>query len=80
MEALKLAAERMSVIEGSIDKEEIYRAREALLFTSATLCVAITSFDGRPIGYGKDRGRPGPTALWLKDALLKTMLEHGTPF
>lgn len=80
LEALKLAAERMPVIEGPIDKEEIYRAREALLFTSATLCVAITSFDGRPIGYGKDRGRPGPAAFWLKDALLKTMLEHGTPF
>ncbi|WP_165079215.1 MULTISPECIES: aminotransferase class IV [unclassified Desulfovibrio] len=78
--ALRLAAERMPVVEGPIHRDEIARAREMLLFTSATLCVAVTHFDGRPVGEGETRGRPGPVALWLKDALLAHMLATGTPY
>lgn len=78
--ALKLASARMPTEEGPITKEDIYRAREMMLFTSATLCVPITSFDGRPIGFGETRGKPGSVAHWLKDALLETMLANGTPF
>ena len=51
-----------------------------LLFTSATLCVAVTRFDDKPVGQGEYRGKPGPTALWLKDALLARMLAQGTPY
>lgn len=71
--AMRLAQGRMTVREGKIHRREILAAREMLLFTSATLCVAITSFDGKPVGTG----RPGPTALWLKDALLADMLATG---
>ena len=78
--ALRLAEERMPVLEGPIHRDEIAHAREMLLFTSATLCVAVTHFDGRPVGTGEDRGRPGPVALWLKDALLEHMLATGTPY
>lgn len=78
--ALKIAARRMPVLEGPIHKDEIAQAREMLLFTSATLCVAVTAFDGRPIGQGPQRGKPGPVALWLKDALLEYMLATGTPY
>lgn len=78
--ALKLAEERMPVIQGPIHKEDIATAREMLLFTSATLCVGVTHFDGSPVGRGEYRGRPGPTALWLKDALLAQMLTQGTPY
>lgn len=78
--ALRLAEERMPVIQGPIHKEDIATAREMLLFTSATLCVGVTHFDGRPVGQGEYRGRPGPTALWLKDALLAQMLAQGTPY
>lgn len=78
--ALRLAAERMPVVEGPIHRDEIADARELLLFTSATLCVAVTSFDGVPVGAGEDRGRPGPVALWLRDALLAHMLATGTPY
>lgn len=77
--ALKLAAERMPVLEGPIHRDEIFQAREMLLFTSATLCVAITHFDGHAIGLGENAGKPGPTALWLKDVLLDYMLKHGKP-
>ncbi|MGE9984163.1 aminotransferase class IV [Desulfovibrio sp. SGI.169] len=78
--ALDLAGERMPVLQGPIHKEDIATAREMLLFTSATLCVAVTRFDGRPVGQGACRGKPGPTALWLKDALLARMLAQGTPY
>lgn len=74
--ALELASERMPVEQRPIRREDIFKAREMLLLTSATLCVPITSFDGKAIGNGK----PGPVAAWLKDALLDFMLLNGTPF
>lgn len=78
--ALELAAREMPVIQGPIRREEIFRAREMMLFTSATLCVPITSFDGRPIGHGADAGKPGPVAGRLLDELLTFMLETGTAY
>ena len=54
--ALELAAERMPVLQGPIHHDEIAHAREMLLFTSATLCVAVTHFDGRPVGRGDHKG------------------------
>lgn len=71
-----LAETRMPAVRRPVLREEIFAAREMLLFTSSTLCVAITSFDGMPIANGK----PGPVALWLKDALLAEMLASGTEF
>lgn len=80
--ALELAAGRMPVALGPIHRDELADAREMLLFTSATLCVPITAFDGRPVGPaapGALRGEPGPVAMWLRDALLTRMLATGTP-
>ena len=74
--ALNIAGEKMPVAQGPIHISEVERAREALLLTSAPLCVGITSFNGKPIGDGK----PGPAALWLKDALLAYLLERGVKF
>lgn len=77
--AFRLAAERMPVRHGPVHKEEIRHCREMLLFTSSTLCVAITHFDGIAIGHGEYRGKPGPTAKWLKNTLLAYMLSTGIP-
>lgn len=74
--ALELARERMLARYAPINREDIAKAREMLLLTSATLCVPIVSFDGRPVGDGK----AGPVADWLRKALLDFMLMHGTPF
>lgn len=74
--ALALARKRMPVSEAPVHADEIPAAREMLLFTSATLCVPITSFDGRPV----DSGRPGPCARWLREELEREMLATGTPF
>ena len=78
--ARKIAPQRLPVVERPIRREEIFTAREMLLFTSASLCVGISHFEGRPIGRGPDAGRPGPVARWLRDALLEHMLATGTPF
>ena len=78
--ALKLAEERMPVRLGPIHKSEIKNAKEILMFSSAPLCVAITEFDGEPAGSGENTGKPGPVALWLKDALGEFLARHGTPF
>lgn len=74
--ALELAASKMTVVQGPINISEIASAKEMLLFTSSTLCVPITSFNGKTIGDGT----PGPVASWLKDALMNEMLASGTPF
>lgn len=78
--AMRVAAGRMPALCGPIRRADIETAREMLLFTSSTLCVGITHFDGEPVGQGEHKGRPGPTALWLKDALLASMLAEGVPF
>ena len=76
--AMEVAAERMPVVQMPIPKAAIATAREMLLFTSSTLCVGITHFDGKPVGQGDQAGKPGPVALWLKDVLLDYMLKKGT--
>ena len=82
--ALELAARRvpdpLPVLERPIHKDEIATAREMLLFTSSTLCVGVTHFDGIPVGHGAWRGKPGPVAQWLHTALLDHLLQQGTPF
>lgn len=74
--AMELAKERMPARFSQISREDIFKAREMMLLTSSTLCVPITSFDGKPIGGGE----PGPVAAWLKDSLLEYMLANGVKF
>ena len=78
--AMRLAAERMPVVQEPIRHEDIYSAREVLLLTSSTLCVSVTEFDERKVGEMSHQGRPGPVALWLKEALFADLYAKGTPF
>lgn len=75
--ALDLLKGKMPIVEGPVTREDVGKAREILLFTSATLCVPVTSFDGVPVGPADRAGQPGPVAMWLKDALLKRMISTG---
>lgn len=74
--ALRLAAEKMEVIEGPVKASDVASAREMLLLTSSSLCVPITSFDGKPVGDGK----PGPVAAWLAEELYNYLYLTGMPF
>ncbi len=74
--ALEIADQKMPVKTGPIHIREMLKAKEMLLLTSATLCVPIVRFDGRPVADGQ----PGAVARWLKDELLAYMLKTGTSF
>lgn len=80
--ALELARNRegLEPLQGPVHRDEIATAREMLLFTSSSLCVGISHFDGQPVGQGEHRGKPGPLAHWFREALLAHMLHEGTPF
>lgn len=74
-----LAAARdagIPALRRDITRGDIAHAREMLLFTSASLCLSLTSFDGAPVG----RGRPGPVAALLRTEMLRAMLREGTAF
>ena len=74
-----LAAARkagMSALRRDVTRGDIARAREMLLFTSASLCLSLTSFDGIPVGCGK----PGPVASLLRAEMLHAMLREGASF
>lgn len=79
MAALELAKSKMPVREGPIHKDEVKTASEILLFTSASLCVPVTTFEGVPVGAGDNKGRPGPVATWLRKALRDYMIAAGEP-
>jgi len=78
--AMDVAAAYMPVKQMPIPRAAIDTASEMLLFTSSTLCVGITHFDGKPVGSGAQAGCPGPVARRLRQDLLAYMLEKGAPF
>ncbi len=76
MKAADLAREFMPVAVRQIPQSEIPSIREMLILGTAHECVAVTHFEGQPIG----EGRPGPVALRLRALLRKAMLAEGIPF
>jgi len=75
LKALELIRPHMPVKTRSVLEEEIYDAREFLLFSTSPGCVPITSYEGRPISDGL----PGPTAKFLRQTLREALLREGTP-
>jgi len=60
-----------SVAEGRIAREELFRAREVLVVGTTPDVLAVTEFEGRPVGGGK----PGPVSKRLLQ-----LLEHEIRF
>ncbi len=60
----------------NISEQDIFEAKEVLLFGSTPLCVGITHYEGRPIGEAK----PGPVAKELKQRLAERLVAEGVPF
>jgi branched-chain amino acid aminotransferase len=75
LKALELAETRMPVQIRPVREEEIYRAREFLLFSTTPICAALVRYEDRPVGDG----RPGPTAKLLRQGLRENLLREGTP-
>ena len=76
LRALELARPHMPVRLRSIREEEIFTAREFLLFSTTPGCVAIVAYEGKNIATGK----PGPVAEQLRHMLRESLLRDGVPF
>ena len=76
MELAKLAQPKIPVQIRKVKEEEIYTAQEVMLTGTSVSCVAITSFNGNPIGTGQ----PGPIARQLKMLLDEDLKENGIKF
>lgn len=59
-----------------IREEEIFEAKEFLLFGTGSQCVAITHYEGKPIADGV----PMENAKKLQKEIYRKLIETGTPF
>ena len=73
---MELVQKEMPVLVRKVQEQEIYSAQEMMLTGTTVSCVAITSFNGKPIGSGN----PGPLAQHLKMLLAKDLEENGIKF
>ncbi len=74
--ALRVAQEYVPIRFQNILEEDIWKAKEVLMFGSTPLCVGITHYEHRPIG----QGRTGKFAELLREKLLQCLWQEGTPF
>ena len=73
--AMEIAGTMMEVIITDITEEILYAASEILIFGTGPECVAVTRYEGKPVG----NGRPGPSGRRLRSALHEALLAGGTP-
>lgn len=74
--AFEAAGDWLPTAQHPISEDDIFSARELLLFSSGPLCVGITHYEGKPISTGE----PGPVARRLREHLEKNLLAQGTAF
>lgn len=74
--AKELAEKFMPVIITDISEKILFEASEILVLGTTPACVAVTHYEGRPVG----NGRPGPVACKLRQDLLQALLAGGTAF
>lgn len=75
LRALELLEDTLSVSFRRIEEREIFAAKEVILFGTGPDCVAVTSYEGTPIGDGK----VGPIARLARERIIKDVYETGTP-
>ena len=75
LRAVELLKGTLPITFRRISEGEVLSAREVLLFGTGPDCVAITSYEGRPIGDGK----AGPVARQARQLIIEDILATGTP-
>lgn len=73
--AKDVAEKFMPVILTDITEKILFEASEILILGTTPVCVAVTHYEGRPVGSG----RPGPVACKLRHDLLHALLAGGVP-
>ena len=76
MRAMELAKEFMPVVLTDITEEILEQASEILVLGTTCECVAVTHYNGKPVGDG----RPGPIADRLRHLLHDALVTGGVPF
>jgi len=74
--ALECAKQFMNVEQRNICEDELFSAKEILLFSSSPLCVSITHYENKTINDGKT----GEVSSKLLNTLRTKLLQKGTPF
>ena len=74
--AAELAKSFMPVVITKITEEILEQAAEILVLGTTCECVAVTHYDGKPVGDG----RPGPIADRLRHMLHEALVTGGVPF
>ena len=74
--AAELAKSFMPVVITEITEEILEQAAEILVLGTTCECVAVTHYDGKPVGDG----RPGPIADRLRHMLHEALVTGGVPF
>ena len=75
LRGLELLKGTVPVVVRRIAEEEIYTAKEALMFGTGPDCVAITSYEGKPIADGK----PGPVSTLARTLISQDIRVTGVP-
>lgn len=72
---LELIKGTLPIITRCVSEEEVFSAREILMFGTGLDCVAVTSYEGKPIGTGK----AGPIAEKARKLIAEDIRATGTP-
>ncbi len=75
LRGMELIKDEVAVTTRNIAEEEIYRAREVVLMGTGPDCVAIVSYEGKPIAGGV----PGPVSTRLRALIKEDIKKTGTP-
>jgi branched-chain amino acid aminotransferase len=73
--ALELLGDAMPHAMRRIREEDIFVAREVLMFGTGPDCAPVVSYEGRSIGSGNQ----GPACVLLRALIRRDILEHGVP-
>ena len=76
LRAAELAKSFMPVVLTDITEEILEEAAEILVLGTTCECVAVTHYNGKPVGDG----RPGPIADRLRHLLHDALVTGGVPF
>ena len=75
LRALELLKGTLPIVFRPITEKEIFTAREIILFGTGPDCVAITSYEGKPVANGK----PGPISKKARKLIIDDIRATGTP-
>jgi len=75
MRAIELMKDEIKIEFGPVREDDLYKAKEVLIFGTSSDCVSIVRFEGQPIGDVK----PGPVSKRIRKRLQEDLEANGLP-